>query len=169
MIAALRTVRAGQPDLVQCEQARSALAVLEGAQGERPSTLPPELAVRRLRQSVIDYGDHIAVALDVDPTATDYPVAAVDAVIDATGEAVANSLRHAGAGASQVVVGQLTTDAIRVRVADDGVGFNPDRVSGDRMGIEVGIRQRIRSVPGGAVDIDSSPGNGTMVSLEWRR
>ncbi|MFZ2512110.1 MAG: ATP-binding protein [Gordonia sp. (in: high G+C Gram-positive bacteria)] len=109
------------------------------------------------------------MALDVDPTATDYPVAAVDAVIDATGEAVANSLRHAGAGASQVVVGQLTTDAIRVRVADDGVGFNPDRVSGDRMGIEVGIRQRIRSVPGGAVDIDSSPGNGTMVSLEWRR
>lgn len=169
VVAALRTVRPGRPEQVQRDQARFALAVLDGAGGEPPSVLSSDLALRRLRQSVIDYGDDIAVLLDVDLDATDYPVAAIDAVIDATGEAVANSLRHAGENASQAVVGQLTADAIRVRVVDDGAGFNPARVPGDRMGIEVGIRERMWALPGGAADIESSYGNGTMVSLEWRR
>lgn len=169
VITALRTVRPGRPEQVQRDQAHSALAVLERGCGQRPSVLPPDLARRRLRQSVIDHGDHIAVVLDVDPEALAYPARAIDAVVDATGEAVANSLRHAGPGASVAVVGQLAADVIRVRIVDDGDGFNPDRVPGDRLGIEVGIRRRMHDLAGGAADIESSRGSGTMVSLEWRR
>lgn len=169
VIAVLRTIEAGAPEPVQREQALRALAVLDGSEAERPSTLTPELAQRRLRQAVIDYGDQIAVAIEVDETADDYPVGAVDAVIDASGEAIVNSLQHAGPHASQAVVGQLTAQGIRLRIVDDGQGFNPDRVPGDRMGIEVGIRQRMRAVPGGSAAIDSVHHDGTMVSLEWRR
>ena len=169
VITALRTVRAGQPERVQREQARSALEILDGDRNASRSAIPPGVALRRLRQSVIDHGDHIAVALDGDPDAGDYPVAVVQAVIGATSEAVANSLRHAGTAATQAVVGHLAADSIRVRIVDDGVGFQPDRVPGDRMGIDVGIRQRMAALPGGAADIDSSPGRGTMVSLEWQR
>ena len=169
VIAVLRTMRGGTPERVQRDQALSALAVLDGTEAERASHLTPDQAFRRLRQSVIDYGDHIAVELDVDRNAGDYPAPAVEAVIGATGEAVANSLRHAGAHASQIVVGQLSVDGIRVRVVDNGEGFNPERVPGDRMGIEVGIRQRMGTLPGGACAIESARGDGTMVSLEWRR
>lgn len=89
-------------------------------------------------------------------------------LIDATGEAVSNALTHAGPEASQVVVGLLSGEGIRLRILDDGVGFDPLDVPIDRIGISTGIVARVAGVEGAAVDIDSAPGEGTMVSLEWR-
>ncbi len=168
VITVLRTARAGSPARIQQEQAVAALTALEGSARERPPTVSPEMAYRRLRQMVVDYSDRIEVILEVDPAAGDYPLAAVDAMIGATSEAVVNSLQHAGPDASQVVVGQFGPESIRVRVVDDGTGFNPDRVPGDRMGIAAGIRKRMQQIPGGRAVIDSAVGDGTMVSLEWR-
>lgn len=169
VVAVLRTVRAGEPAQMQREQAVIALAALDGSADARPPVIDPQTAQLRLRETVVAHGDHIAVAVDVDDEADDYPVDVIDTLVDASGEAVLNSLQHAGEEASQVVVGRLSREGIRLRVVDDGIGFNPDRILPDRMGIAMGIRGRMARLPGGSARIESDPGAGAMVSLEWRR
>ncbi|UQE74416.1 hypothetical protein MYK68_17095 [Gordonia sp. PP30] len=169
VIAVLRTVTGGRPAPVQRDQARRALGVLHGAERpERPEFVDAHTAHLRVREAVVAHGDHIAVALDVDG-ADHYPLAVVEVLTEAVGEALGNSLRHAGEGASQAVVGYFSDDGIRLRVVDDGVGFAPDRVPADRLGIEIGIRARMASVPGGAAWVQSAPGEGAMVSIHWER
>ena len=56
-----------------------------------------------------------------------------------------------------------TGDAVRIRVVDDGRGFEPATVPEDRFGLE-GIRQRSRLF-GGTPRIDSTPGRGTTVEV----
>lgn len=171
VITVLRTVRVGEPARVQRDQAVVALAALDDSTAARPSVIEPRQAQLRLRESVVALSDQIAVAVDVDDVAADYdyPIEAIDALVDATGEAVRNSLEHAGGLASQAVVGRLSADGIRVRVVDDGDGFDPGRIPPDRMGIAMGIRGRMTRLPGGAAQVESEPGGGAMVSLEWRR
>ncbi len=72
-------------------------------------------------------------------------------------ESVSNAVRHAGAGTIQVIV-EGRDDAIRVRVTDDGRGFDPETVSRG-MGLD-NLAERIR-LRGGALDIHT--GNGTAV------
>ena len=47
-------------------------------------------------------------------------------------------------------------------VVDNGVGFDPEDVPSDRLGIRSAIVQRIESL-GGSVRIFSRPGHGTSV------
>ncbi len=170
VITVLRAVRAGAPARVHREQAVRALEAMAGEhRADRAEAVGAPAAQLRLRETIVGYGDRIAVDLESDDTAADYPVEAVDMMVDALGEAIVNSLRHAGPGASQAVVGRLTGEGIRIRVLDDGVGFDPRAVPLDRMGIATGIRARAAAVPGGATAVESAPGEGTMVSLEWRR
>ncbi|GAA3952853.1 ATP-binding protein [Gordonia caeni] len=171
VITVLRTVRVGEPAQVQRDQAAVALAALDDSAAARPSVIEPWQAQLRLRESIVALSDEIAVAVDVDDLDADYdyPMEVIDALVDATGEAVRNSLEHAGALASQAVVGRLSAEGIRVRVVDDGDGFDPGRIPPDRMGVAMGIRGRMARLPGGAAQVESEPGGGAMVSLEWRR
>ncbi|MFT3661303.1 MAG: hypothetical protein QM809_07850 [Gordonia sp. (in: high G+C Gram-positive bacteria)] len=170
VIAVLRTVQPGEPARIQREQAQRALCAIGGIDvRERPDAVTAREARLRLREHVVAHGDHIAVSLDVDGAPRDYPSAAVDALVDATDEALGNSLRHAGDDASQAVVGMFSDEGIRIRVVDDGRGFDPARVPADRMGIEVGIRARMASVPGGSAEVAARRGDGAMVSLAWVR
>lgn len=79
-----------------------------------------------------------------------------------TQEAVRNAVQHAEA--SRVAV-RLRDDGdgwLELAIADDGRGFDPDRVAeGDRYGL-VGMRERVGAV-GGELDLESSPGAGTEV------
>jgi signal transduction histidine kinase len=50
-----------------------------------------------------------------------------------------------------------------VRVGDVGAGFDPTVVPGRRYGV-VGMRERA-VVLGGTLDVDSTPGAGTLVTL----
>ncbi|WP_069162460.1 ATP-binding protein [Nocardia altamirensis] len=94
---------------------------------------------------------------------------AVAALAQAAAEAVRNSVRHA-AVPGRVVAREVTIVArargITVVVRDDGAGFDPGRAAGDRLGLTVSIRQRMREAGGRAI-IDSRPGAGTRVTLEW--
>jgi signal transduction histidine kinase len=54
-------------------------------------------------------------------------------------------------------------------VTDDGCGFDPRRLSTDRLGL-AGISERVHLL-GGAVEIETSPGAGTTVRAtlpQWR-
>lgn len=92
----------------------------------------------------------------------DVPDDVIAAMVGATRAALDNVVAHAGTGHAELVVGQRD-DAIAVLVVDAGVGFDPDTVGADRMGLRESIDGRIRSV-GGSVRIWSGP-EGTTVMM----
>jgi signal transduction histidine kinase len=53
-----------------------------------------------------------------------------------------------------------------LRVRDDGSGFDPSEVSGNGLGLK-GMAERARLV-GGELDLRSTPGGGTTVTLRIR-
>jgi signal transduction histidine kinase len=55
---------------------------------------------------------------------------------------------------------------IKIVVRDEGVGFRPSRVPKNRLGIRTIIFRQLESV-GATAHIDSRPGEGTTVVLEW--
>jgi two-component system sensor histidine kinase UhpB len=76
-------------------------------------------------------------------------------------EGLSNAARHAGASAVSV---RLARDgaATVVRIADDGMGFDPARPAAG-LGL-AGMRERA-ALAGGSLAIDSAPGHGTTVEL----
>ena len=90
----------------------------------------------------------------------------VAALTDATAQAIANSLQHAGRSASRLLRLKASAREIKVVVRDDGVGFWPSRVPKNRLGLRMSIIERVESV-GGKVFIDSKPGQGASIVMEW--
>jgi signal transduction histidine kinase len=76
-------------------------------------------------------------------------------------EALNNAARHAAAKNARVELNQ-TSDAIRVKITDDGSGFDPQRTRG--MGL-LGMEERVKRL-GGTIQIDSRSGAGTTVNAE---
>ena len=74
-------------------------------------------------------------------------------------EALNNVARHAGTGHARVEVSE-NEDTLRIRVADEGEGFDPDAKSGG-FGL-IGMRERV-GLAGGTLELESSPGNGTTI------
>lgn len=77
-------------------------------------------------------------------------------------EALANVARHAGA--SRVTVDlRVTPVQVRLRVRDNGRGFDPDHVPPGRFGL-IGLRERAKLL-GGALTLESSPGAGVRIEV----
>lgn len=78
-------------------------------------------------------------------------------------ESMNNIAKHARAKKVEIHV-DFGTDATKILVRDDGIGFDYDPVVGDkRMGI-VGMRERVKLLAG-ELDIDSSRGKGTTITI----
>jgi signal transduction histidine kinase len=99
------------------------------------------------------------------------PPAQEEALLRVAQEALHNALRHSGATSVAVELRSAPGPnsagrGARLRVADDGKGFDPDatRRAGRHLGL-VSMRDRAASV-GGSLRIESSPGAGTVVELE---
>ena len=75
-------------------------------------------------------------------------------------QALANASRHADATRISVSLTR-DNDDLRLRVEDDGSGFDPGRVASDRFGL-VGMRERAHLL-GGSFAIESAPNAGTIV------
>lgn len=89
--------------------------------------------------------------------------AALVAVTEAAGEAMANAARHSGAPRVDVFV-EVEANSVTVFVRDEGSGFDSGGVGHDRWGISHSIQGRMRR-HGGSVMIQSQPGEGTEVEL----
>jgi signal transduction histidine kinase len=89
------------------------------------------------------------------------------ALVNATREALVNAAKHAGTGKVDVYV-EVTPSAIEVFVRDRGVGFDPEHVPEDRMGVRGSIVDRMDR-HGGTAEIRSTPGEGTEVRLRLPR
>lgn len=74
-------------------------------------------------------------------------------------EALTNVLKHAGAHRVDVSA-EEAGDAIRIRIRDDGDGFDPSATSGRGLS---GMRERIELF-GGEIEVSSQPGEGTEIA-----
>lgn len=81
-------------------------------------------------------------------------------------EALNNVAKHAGARRVDVLL-ERHPEGVVLIVEDDGLGFDPATVRDDAFGL-VGIRERAALVQG-AVDIESTPGQGTTILLRVGR
>ena len=84
-------------------------------------------------------------------------------------ELLLNVAKHAGTGRARVVAERAGDDGdgrVRVRVEDEGPGFDPgalDGQAGGGLGLP-SVRERIELV-GGRFEVESAPGGGTRVTL----
>jgi len=78
-------------------------------------------------------------------------------------EAVTNAVKHARPAQVEVSL-EFASDELRLRIRDDGRGFNPQGPDGAKachLGL-IGIRERTKSL-GGKLSLGSQPGKGTEV------
>ena len=157
---------------VLAAQARSTLTKLDAL--AHAGDLSPEIGVTEvlasIRSAVAEVDATLDPDLDVEPdsAAAHYPRDAIRTLGAAAAEALRNASRHAGP-CTVVVSIRVGRDDLSLVVADDGAGFDPDAVPGDRFGVAVSILGRVRAQPGCAAQVRSRRAGGTRVTLEWRR
>lgn len=123
--------------------------------GDLAGRLRAELA-RLARMHAVSVQLVVVEAQDVD-------LAATDALVGATAEAVVNAAKHAGVDEVWVSVDRREPSGTMVVVHDEGAGFDPSEVV-EGSGITSSIRGRLLSVGGGAT-VESSPGRGTDITV----
>jgi signal transduction histidine kinase len=88
-----------------------------------------------------------------------------------TQESLTNVAKHARASHASVTVDQLVDGTVRLRVRDDGVGFDvgngPQLLREGHFGL-AGMRERA-SLVGGTLEVGSVPGHGTTVEVRLPR
>jgi len=175
LLATLLAAREDRPDLrravaQRARRSRRLLRELHDEESAGPVALPELLVALRAEAAAAVPTAAVDIegsrrALDAAP---ELPAEAAAAILGAATQALANATRHAGAERISVVVAPLP-DGVRIAVRDDGRGFDPAAVPPGRMGIATSILARVRAVAGGGAEIVSAPGEGTRVSIEWRR
>jgi len=78
-------------------------------------------------------------------------------------EALSNVVRHARATTATVRL-RREVGRIRMRIEDDGVGFNPAGTPPDRFGL-IGMSERARLL-GGSLHVESAPHEGTVIDVD---
>lgn len=94
------------------------------------------------------------------------PSEALQALVQASREAMVNAAKHSGADKIDVYA-EVTEESIEVFVRDRGRGFDLAAVPEDRMGVKGSILDRMVR-HGGTATLRSRPGDGTEVRLEIR-
>jgi signal transduction histidine kinase len=87
-------------------------------------------------------------------------------------ELLLNSAKHAGGSAVHITMQHRRPDKVRIIVADDGPGFDPNSLDDKRTGSQTvglrNIRERVSSF-GGEFHINSGPKRGTQIALSLPR
>lgn len=94
------------------------------------------------------------------------PAEVAEAISEALIQAVDNAARHSQATSVTLTMTSPTPTAVQIELKDNGVGFRLDRIPKDRIGVQISILKRIE-VSGARATIESAPGAGTLVRLEW--
>jgi signal transduction histidine kinase/phage shock protein PspC (stress-responsive transcriptional regulator) len=88
-------------------------------------------------------------------------------IVAAAREAITNAAKHAGTGHVDVYA-EIGDHEVSVFVRDRGVGFDPDAVPEDRLGVRHSIVDRLGR-HGGTAEVRSTPGEGTEIRLRLPR
>lgn len=173
IISVLLAASRDTPPATLASQAEAALAAI-GSLGTADAP-PRDYESTEVQAAIRDVVERYAPGTPVVVTGSDdirMPADAVTALADALGEALRNSVRHAGREGEQVprvVSVALGADAVTVVARDEGRGFARRKTSSRRLGVRLSILERMALVDGGSATVASKPGAGTTVSLEWRR
>lgn len=105
----------------------------------------------------------VAVEVSADPELRDMrlPIAIESAGYYTVAEALANSLKHAGASKATVELA-YADQTVTICVADDGSGFDPGQAAGNGL---VNLDSRVAAVEGRLI-IDSELGRGTHITAQ---
>jgi signal transduction histidine kinase len=173
--------RALVADPASHERARQAIGLLERALGEIRNFIgafrPPGFERRPIGAIIEGLAvqhetlTNQAVELAIPADLGDCTLAAKIAIYRILQEALANGHRHSGAARQRVVVTRRD-QTITLTVADDGKGFDPQRVLASEADVGVegghfglrGIQDRAAML-GGTFALDSAPGRGTSLSV----
>ncbi len=142
-----------------CTDIDRALAeIRELAQGIFPRLLADRGIVAALRGAAL--ASPLSIRIDSTLPERPYPLDLEAALYFCAVEALQNAAKHAGEDACVEVELAEENGALIIRVADDGVGFDPDECqSGTGL---IGMRDRLGAL-GGDLTIDSAPGRGTVL------
>jgi two-component system NarL family sensor kinase len=77
-------------------------------------------------------------------------------------EALANVGQHADAGQVKIIL-ETTPVQVRLEIEDDGQGFDPQSVVGNRYGL-VGLNERVKLL-GGQMQLESEEDQGTRIEV----
>jgi signal transduction histidine kinase len=165
----LMAARAQSPDQVASAK-KSALDAIEKLQLARSGKTAQEQMTLSsffgaVQQQIQEHAPSFAVSVD---RLSDLPIPSeiAQALTEATLQAVDNSLKHAGKVSTQTVRLRGHKLGLKIVVSDDGIGFRPSQVPKHRIGISSSIVARVNNI-GGRVFINTSPGTGTTVVIEW--
>ena len=155
---------------VAADLARGAIQRLEGYGAEKRPTEDQVNVVdffAELGSLIQQETDQFQVSTSVEG-AFNLPLEVATALGDATVQAVTNSLLHAGSGKLERHVKLRAWDdqSLKITVVDAGRGFRPSRVPKSRLGMRRIIFRGVEQV-GGRAHINSRPGEGASVILEW--
>jgi two-component sensor histidine kinase len=152
------------------EEARSALARLDDLADPTAAMAPTAQAwIWRLQSLTTELAPAARFSFDVDNADGEGEVLPAEpalAIIEATAEALRNSVTHAGPATRAVHV-RVARSRLDVTVLDDGEGFDPDQVRPERLGLRVSILDRMRALDGGEAQVVSRVGVGTRVLISW--
>ena len=129
----------------------------------RPVALAEVGLVAAIEEVCRAYRDRLGVTIDAEIEPVELPPPVEHAILRVVQEAIANAVRHARA--SRIALRLTHHDGrVEVLVEDDGVGFDPARTH-ERHGLGLSLmRERVAEV-GGALVLDSAPGEGTRVRV----
>jgi signal transduction histidine kinase len=101
-----------------------------------------------------------------DLNSVEIPDEVATAFTEAMLQAIMNSQQHAGASAKRELHLKAHRNGMKIVIRDNGRGFRMSRVPKNRLGVRISIIERVQLV-GGRAFIDSRPGAGASIILEW--
>lgn len=112
----------------------------------------------------IRFGEELSIVYDIEEDSFLLPVLSIQPLVE---NAVKHGIAKKRGGGVVTISSQQTEKAYRITVSDTGAGFDVDRYMEDGK-VHVGlmnIRQRLASSMNATVDVHSTPGNGTTVTV----
>ena len=112
----------------------------------------------------IRFGEELSIIYDIEEDSFLLPVLSIQPLVE---NAVKHGIAKKRGGGVVTISSQKTEKAYRITISDTGAGFDVDRYMDDGK-VHVGlmnVRQRLASRMNATVDIDSTPGNGTTVTV----
>jgi signal transduction histidine kinase len=154
--------------LAVSQMSRNAIDKLVSFSSARVTDETP-ITVKSLFESLKAISENLPAPILVDmgdPTEIEVPAEVAAAFSEATFQALANSVQHAGRGVTRELILRTEGDEIKIIVQDNGKGFRASRISKDRLGIKLSIRNRMSAV-GGAAKVDAQPNKGCKIIMLW--
>lgn len=112
----------------------------------------------------IRFGEELSIVYDIEEDSFLLPVLSIQPLVE---NAVKHGIAKKRGGGVVTISSQQTEKAYRIIVSDTGAGFDVERYMDDGK-VHVGlmnVRQRLASRMNAMVDVDSTPGNGTTVTV----